>query len=153
MNMAPYIRRVSSFKSTMEIGTDEQFYFGSDFAFIPHLMVNDLQRLCSKLGIANASIPIKGAQTDEPQEVYVIPIKTKEGKAELKDFQACVGPLMVKILIEATAYLSPRNILKSEVNQHLDMIESCISYRTLVFRLSDAKRNIKDSDPALIIGI
>ncbi len=149
--MAPYIRRTASLETLKQAGTDENFFAGEDYAVVPASARDALTAWCRK-NAGNASIPPRGAKTDEAQEIYYIALGTKVGRNEFKAMMKAMAPTLLEAVKQATSKLTGSNFFSSSMNGTFDELASLAAFRDALIRFGEKPPRSVGTDAVLIIG-
>jgi hypothetical protein len=141
----------TSFSTLKQCGTDEKFYSGIDYCLLPGDVIEALSNWC-QMNAGNSSLASRGANHDEDQEVYYVPLHNKEGRAQLGNLIDYLKPTILDALKVAIDKLSQDNFLAATANGHIDNASSLMEFRNALIRFREKHTKSTKTDAVLIIG-
>jgi hypothetical protein len=151
--MSPFMRTIPSLNTLKAEGTDPEFFREGMLLDIPTSLAEAIERWCKDVGVANTFLPGKGATTDEPLEVYYIPLATRSGQAQVKAMQKAIGQVLVDALIAAVSAVSAKAIFLSDANAPMDELVGLANVRDRLMSVARKPAKSDGEDPALIIYV
>lgn len=151
--MSPFMRRIASLESLKAEGTDPEFFREGELVEIPKSIAEVIESWCKEEGVANASLPSKRATTDEPLDVYYIPLATKSGQAQIKAMLKTIAQPFVDAMSAAAGAMKRKTVFAADGNRPVDEIVALGTLRNQLMVFAEKPPEAEGEDITLVIYV
>ena len=151
--MSPFMRKIPSLKTLKMEGTDPEFFRAGELIEIPESLVKPIENWCKEAQIANTSLPSKGAVSDEPLDVYYIPLGTKSGQVQIKAMLKTIAQPLVDAVRVAANSMNRKSVFAVQGNGPIDEILALGTLRNQVMVNTAKPAKAEGDDVTLVIYV
>jgi hypothetical protein len=134
-------------------GTDEHFFSGREYVLLPEELVHPLNKWCLSYGLQVAHLKSTGAASDQPVEVFILPLYGRRVKQGTSKLVATLGPLIYKGVSSAASKITEDTIMTKSATAAVDDLVAIINVRNLCLSVKQRPLMALENDPALAICV
>jgi len=151
--MSPFMRRIPSLKAVRTEGIDPEFFQAGELIEIPESLVDLIERWCKEAQVANTSLPSKGAVSDDPLDVYYIPLATKPGQVEIKAMLKTIAQPLLDAVHVVAGSMTGKMVFTMDGNRPADEIIALGTLRNQLMACATKPAKAEGDDVTLVIYV
>jgi hypothetical protein len=133
-----FIRFVNNLDAIADLGTNEDFFHGCDYATLSDGVAALARKWCME-NLAAIRLKSEGAKDDE-LELYVIRLGEKSAAKQLKSLVTTLSRVIFQIVREKSLDINEKDMMTSKANEAFDTLEEVARLRTLLLKAAGRRR-------------